>query len=205
MENLKHKLLNIKCWICVAFLLSHTSAFAQLGKVLTPDVVLVQYAGSIGYGSIGAGYDLFKNNRGNLDFVYGYVPRSKGGVLHVITTKFAYRPFKINLGKNFTLYPVNPGVFFSYHLGDQFALSHDREYFEKGYYWWSTALRSHLSFSNEMKINTEELLHDKGLKKVSLYSELNTNDLYLVSWYKNQKTMSITDIFKVGVGVRMAF
>ncbi|MDF3078464.1 MAG: hypothetical protein K0S09_2353 [Sphingobacteriaceae bacterium] len=205
MENSTPKLLNIKYLLCAAVLLFYTSAFAQLGKTLTPDVVLVQYAGSIGYGSIGAGYDVFKNKRGNLDFVYGYVPRSKGGILHIITTKFAYRPFKINLGENFTLYPVNPGVFFSYHLGDEFALSRDHEYFEKGYYWWSTALRSHLSFSNELKINTAELLHDKGIKNVSLYSEFNTNDLYLVSWYKNQETMSITDIFKVGVGVRMAF
>lgn len=206
MEKCLPKLLSSSSRILITMLLLLMPLLseAQIGKTLTPDAVVVQYAGSIGYGSIGAGYTVFRKENGSLDLIYGFVPRSKGGSLHSLNTKFAYRPLSIHLAPNVTLYPVNPGVFLSYQLGDEFK-ARNKEYFEKGYYWWSQALRTHVSFSSEVKVNTQKLLHDKGLKNVRVYSEVNTNDLYFLSWYKNQETMSVTDIFKVGVGLKLFF
>jgi hypothetical protein len=59
------------------------SQLANAQKFLVPDEAILQYAGSIGYLSVGGGYKLFKNERGNLDFLYGYVPASAGGRLHI--------------------------------------------------------------------------------------------------------------------------
>lgn len=187
-------------------LMSRTSAvMAQFPQGLIPKSALSQYAGSIGFFSAGVGYELFKNDRGSLDFMYGFVPKNRGGRLHIATVKFAYRPFEVRLNDWAKLYPVNPGAFLSYHFGPRFDFQWDKDTYEKGYYWWSTALRPHISLGTEVKIDTRKVAPALKIKSLSLYSEFNTNELYLVSYYQNAGTLSVTDIFKLGFGLRVAF
>lgn len=187
-------------------LMSRTSAvMAQFPQGLIPKSALSQYAGSIGFFSAGVGYELFKNERGSLDFMYGFVPKNRGGRLHIATVKFAYRPFEVRLNDWAKLYPVNPGAFLSYHFGPRFDFQWDKDTYEKGYYWWSTALRPHISLGTEVKIDTRKVAPALKIKSLSVYSEFNTNELYLVSYYQNAGTLSVTDIFKLGFGLRVAF
>lgn len=201
--------MNIKYLIGVLFatlfLAQTNTARAQFPQKLIPKSVLSQYAGSIGFLSVGAGYELFKNDRGSLDLMYGFVPKGKGGRLHIGTVKFAYRPFEVKLNDWAKLYPVNPGAFISYHFGPRFDFQWDKDTYEKGYYWWSTALRPHISLGTEVKIDTRKLAPSLKIKSLSVYSEFNTNELYLVSYYQNAGTLSVADIFKLGFGVRVAF
>lgn len=186
-------------------LLNPSMGKAQSFKFLIPKDLVIQHAGSIGFGSIGAGYRLFKNKRGNLDFNYGYVPEQRGGELHILSAKFAYRPWEIKISDGISLYPANPGIFFSYHLGKQFDLYWDKDTYEEGYYWWSTALRPHISVSTELKLDGLKVLKTSKIKGVSLYSELNTNELYMVSYFQNSDVLSPSDIFKLGLGLRIHF
>lgn len=192
---------NIRISAVILLLFPGIRLKAQLLETLKPDYVVLQHAGSIGYMSIGGGYELFKNDRGSLEFDYGYVPKNRGGTLHIATTKFAYRPFRIKIKDKVSIFPLNPGVFFSYHFGKQFGLGFDRDQYGKSYYGWSTALRGHISVSNEIK------LHTGNKNSVSIYSEFNTNDLSLVSmFYKNNSQwLSPEDIVKLGVGVKVGF
>lgn len=184
------------------FVLLYNSGKAQKFSGLIPQYAIIQHAGSIGYVSLGAGYELFRDKSGNLELLYGMVPKSKGGSLHILSAKFAYRPFEIKVNKNIKFYPANPGLFFSYHLGRQFDLAFDQEQYGKSYYGWSTAVRGHFSLSNEVKINT-----GKKLKSLSLYTEFNVNDLYLASiFYRNNREwLSPSDIIKLGIGVKVGF
>jgi hypothetical protein len=170
---------------------------------LTPPAVVSQYAGSTGFGSVGAGYDLFAGN-GSLDLLYGYVPPSKGGSIHIGTIKFAYRPVHLPIGRFIDLRPVNPGLFITYHFGKEYNLTWDNDYYPKGYYWWSPAARIHLSLSSEVLFKYRRgVSADK--KRAAIYTEFNTNDLYAVSWWLNKKTISFLDIVKMGIGVRIYF
>ena len=174
-------------------------------KFLIPDDAILQYAGSIGYLSVGAGYELFGNKRGNIDINYGYVPESKGGALHIVTAKFAYRPFVINISNWAKIYPFNPGVFIRYTFNRNLGFNFDTVQYPKGYYYFSEAARPHLSFSNEFQLTKGKTLERTGLKALSIYSEFNTNDYYLVNYFQNTKALSVTDIFKVGIGIRAKF
>ncbi|MEJ6981068.1 hypothetical protein WG906_11440 [Pedobacter sp. P351] len=197
------KALNIKYSLMFfCFMLLYNTGKAQKFSYLKPQYAVTQHAGSIGYISIGAGYELFKDNSGSLELLYGMVPESKGGPLHILTAKFAYHPFEIKVKNNIKFYPANPGLFFSYHLGEQFDLAFDQDQYGKSYYGWSTALRGHFSLSNEIKINT-----GKKLKSLSLYSEFNVSDLYLASiFYRNNREwLSPSDITKLGIGVKVGF
>ncbi|MHA4895939.1 hypothetical protein ACXZ1K_14400 [Pedobacter sp. PWIIR3] len=174
-------------------------------KFLIPDEAIVQYAGSIGYLSVGAGYDIFGNKQGNINLNYGFVPRSKGGSLHMLTAKFAYKPFVIRIKDWAKIYPFNPGVFITYTFNKNLSFNFPTDNYPKGYYYWSEAARPHLSFSNEFELNRGKLLQKTGLKQVSIYSEFNTNDFYLVNYFQNTTALSLTDIFKLGIGLRIKF
>lgn len=178
---------------------------AKAQKFLIPEDAIVQYAGSIGYLSVGAGYELFGNKRGNLDINYGFVPESKGGALHIFTAKFAYRPFVINVGNFAKIYPFNPGVFIRYTLNNNLGFNFDTVQYPKGYYYFSEAARPHLSISNEFQLIKGKVLDRTGLKALSIYSEFNTNDYYLINYFQNTTALSVTDIFKLGIGIRVKF
>ncbi len=178
---------------------------AQVIKQLVPDAAIVQYAGSTGFISTGAGYDLFNNKRGNLDFSYGYVPASKGGPLHIIALKFAYRPFEVNIKDLLKIYPINPGVFVTYTIDKDLPIKFNEPKYKKGYYWWSAALRPHLSLSSEIEFNMEKDWNKSKIKSISLYSEFNTNDYYIINFIHNPKSLSLTDIFQAGLGLRIKF
>ncbi len=182
-----------------------SAPYVHAQKFLIPDEAIIQHAGSIGYFSVGAGYKLFKNERGNLDLLYGYVPASKGGELHMITAKFSYKPFVIKVNKMGKIYPFNPGAFFTYTPHKDLQLKFSRDNWPKGYYYWSEAIRPHISFSNEFEFTEPEFIKAAGFKSVTLYSEFNSNEWYLVNYFQNVPEVSITKVFKLGIGVRLRF
>ncbi|WP_442795473.1 hypothetical protein [Pelobium manganitolerans] len=170
-----------------------------------PRSAVLQHAGSIGYFSVGASYKLNKSGNSTLDFTYGYVPVKFGGDLNIITTKFTYRPYHFKIKDWGTLYPTNPGIFFSYHAGGDYDSTWDDDNYPKGYYWWSTAIRPHISLSTELKLNARKLLPNLHIKSLSLYSEFNTNELYAISYFQNPRDLNLTGIFKLGLGTRVEF
>lgn len=201
MENSVRRPLIFKLLFLLLFSTGTASAQHSLLKTLTPDHLDLQYAGSIGYMSLGAGYNLFKEKT-SLSFHYGYVPEIKGGELHIAAVKFEYKPFAIHMGDKVTFHPINPLVFLSYTFGNQFGLKFSSTQYAKGYYFWSPALREHLGFSSEVKIMGDG---SSKIKSVSLYTEASTNDLYMVSWYENRTSIPLYDIFRLGFGVRLNF
>lgn len=189
--------------LLIALLGLSRNSMAQ--KFLIPEEAIVQYAGSIGYLSVGTGYELFGNKRGNIDLNYGYVPEAKGGALHMVTAKFAYRPFVIKIKDWAKIYPFNPGVFVTYTINNNLSFNFPTDNYPKGYYYWSEAARPHLSFSNEFQLTKGRLLEKTGLSALSIYSEFNTNDFYLINYFQNSTALSVTDIFKLGIGLRIKF
>lgn len=192
-----------RCTLLIIVLCFGVRANAQ--QFLIPDEVILQHAGSIGYVSVGAGYKLFNNERGNLDLLYGYVPKSKGGTLHIITAKFAYKPFVINVNKLGKIHPFNPGFFLTYTAHPDLQLKFSKDNWPKGYYYWSEAIRPHISFSNELELTKPRFIKAAGLKSLSVYSEFNSNEWYLVNYFQNVPEVSAKDVFKLGIGVRMRF
>jgi hypothetical protein len=203
------KLLNTKILFAFLSMGIFTSSAQEIQpaphKWYVPKSATVQYAGSIGYFSAGIGYHLNKSGKSTLDFMYGYVPVAKGGDLSIITGKFAWRPFKINLTDWAVLHPINPGAFLSYHAGSNFDSKWDDNEYPKGYYWWSTAFRPHISFSTEVKVNTKKLFPALKLKSITLYSEANTNELYAISYFQNKRDLNLDKIFKLGLGAKVHF
>ena len=93
----------------------------------------------------------------------------------------------------------------SYTFGEDLSLYFDRDQYVKGYYGWSEAVRTHISLSNELEINSKSLFDNEKVKAIVLYSEFNASDLYLISWATNRRTISFFEVFKRGTGARIKF
>lgn len=167
---------------------------------LRPDFVTTQYAGSIGFVSVGAGYNIFKD-KARASLQYGYVPHSKGGVLNILSAKMLFRTGTISLSRRTTFEPFAGGVMASYHFGKEFRSRWPGQRYPDGYYWWRTSLKVHLNAQTSLtyKLNSERL------ESVSVFVDLNVNELYLVSYVPNMRSLSIADIVKIGYGMRLNF
>lgn len=169
------------------------------GSDLFPDFVTIQYAGSIGYKSLGVGYEL--KDRARVSAHYGFVPASRGGILHIVTGKYLFTPITIEQSSKLNIQPLNVGAMITYHFGENFYTLWPSDRYPKGYYWWPSSLRLHLLLESAVTYH----LNDSFFKSVSGYIEFNTNDLYVVSYALNVKSINFFDIVKSGVGVRLRF
>jgi hypothetical protein len=171
---------------------------AQRSAVL-PDFVSLQYAGSIGFVSGGLGYQLSKATSASIH--YGYVPQNKGGALNIVAGKLVYNPYTIRISRNFRIDPIQPGIMISYHFGTEFRTNWPAHRYPEGYYWWKTSLRAHVLTQTSVSL----ALNDKRIHSLTGYIEFNTNELYLISYIKNHRALNLTDIIKVGYGLRAHF
>jgi hypothetical protein len=174
--------------------------FGQRNKI-SPDFAVIQYAGSIGYLSGGVGYDIFQN-RGRVSMHFGSVPKSEGGPLNIIAGKIIGEPWTIAVSERTTFNPLDVGLMVSYHTGDNFKSNVPDLLAKRNYYWWHTSLRVHLITETAISVRLEE---SRFFKKVTVYGEMNSNDLYMVSYISNASTLKLHELVKVGVGLRFNF
>jgi hypothetical protein len=173
----------------------------QHRKWYVPDFAVAQYAGSIGFISAGAGYDIFKG-KANIDVLVGYVPKFTGSEpLETITLKFTASPLRIRVNENVTVYPFNSGVYFCYTPGKEFS-SDLPSWYPDGYYWWSEAIRANIFIGGSVKIATDRL---KAATYLTPYYEVGTNEIKLVSYIQNKGSLNIWTILHAGIGVRYHF
>ncbi len=156
----------------------------------------VQYAGSVGFLSVGY-FKQTANDKFGIGLVYGNTPKSMGGPLGSLSLKLRYNPFQVKLYKNIYLEPLQAGIFLTQNFGKNLDLKWSSNY-SKGYYWWGSSFRQHIFVSSQISI-----LKEQGcFNKISFYWEANTNDLYLYSYFPNCDVLSLYDIIYFGIGVK---
>lgn len=173
-------------------------ARAQNRSALSPDFYTAQFAGSIGYISVGAGYTFFKNKM-DVSLHYGFVPKRMGGEFHIATARFVYQPWQWPISKRLTLSPFNTGIFISYHADSDLSTSWPSRY-EDGYYWWQTAIRFHLLWEQRLSF----ALNGGRFSHLQVFTQLNTNELYAISYLLNTGSIKPSEFVKLGMGVRVA-
>ena len=191
-----------KILIVIGAIFSATYGKAQdtLQTTSTPNYKSIfftsQFAGSIGFVSLGTGVSNRKQTLHH-ELLYGFVSEAYGGPLNKVTYKISYYPWSVRVSPRVKWKPFNVTGFAAYHLGKKFTLLHSFKKYDEGYYPWSPALRFHLGASTavEWKRNSG---HD-----LLFYLETNTNDLYISTLYDNVGYMNFTDIWFLGMGVKL--
>ncbi len=108
-----YRFLLILC-LCLYGPLSRAQQQQPCWKKVIPNRYTLQYAGSTGFLTVGAGYTLDKHHRATLDLMYGYVPEKFGGQVHAVTVKGMYDFLPVHIKGPWSISPLQGGVFVSY-------------------------------------------------------------------------------------------
>jgi hypothetical protein len=197
---MKLKEWNIKLLAIVVGLLIFHKAGAQdsTKHKLRPDYIKIQFAGGIGFFSVGAGW---ANKKQWLegDIYYGYVPKSVGGInIHAFTGKLTVHPIPPVGKKQIQLRLLSAGVLLNYTLGKQyFGFTPSNYPYE--YYGFPTSLHAAAFLGGGIS----RKLGKKATRKAGLYYEVITFDREFISYWDNRKALSISDIINVGIGLKL--
>lgn len=194
-----------KLFITLGVLLISLNSIAQDATLkdkkswYVPDYASLQFAGNIGFLSIGAGYEIF-DDVWYAELLYGYSPRSITAAEsnHLITIKNTFPIFTKELSNSFSISPI-AGIAITYDAGNNTFTSLPGQ-FPKGYY-ISNAI--HLTIFGGFKVH-KDFKNDKIFKGIDMYYELGTVESYL--WYAiTSSEFSMSDAFSSAIGVNLYF
>jgi hypothetical protein len=153
----------------------------------------------------GVGYSLLKK-RLDVDVLAGYVPQRYAGrkALGIFTLKTTYTPYNIPLrNAAWRVQPLSFGGLVNYTPSRTLNRSRDEKYYD-GYYWWSSTIRFGAFVGSRITRELQPTASGQP-RAMSLYYELGTNDLYVVSKATNLSGLKVTDILTLGVGGKFIF
>ncbi|MBC5991308.1 hypothetical protein [Pontibacter cellulosilyticus] len=164
----------------------------------SPFHLKAQFAGGIGFLSVGVGRTLF-DEKLETDLFLGYLPQSIGGDRIVTSAiKATYVPIKPVQIKTVNWQPLRVGLQVSYTFGSDYFATEPSDKYPKSYYGFSTALHGSILLGGQV-----DLTRVDRLKKFAAYYEFGTSMEYLVSYIQNPKYLSPGKIFNLALGVRM--
>jgi len=180
----------------IAFVMLKTSLYAQSeGRgIKLPDHIKVQYAGGIGFISVGFGYSN-KKDKLEADLFYGYLPRSIGGArIHSLSAKFSWIPYHLAIKNKYRFEPLITGLLFNYNFGKQF-FGFDPENYPYKYYSFPTAINAAIFVGSRVDLNKPGWL--------SLYYELLGFDRDILNLVDNPNALRLSDVITLSVGARI--
>lgn len=168
---------------------------------LIPTHFKCQFAGDIGFVSIGAGWDYGHHGQWETDALFGYLPKYDSAKSKLtFTLKQNYMPWSLAIGNRFSAEPLSCGLFLNSVLNDQFWYSEPDRY-PKGYYNFNLRIRTHIFIGQRFTYiipNNKRFL----CKSITAYYEISTCDLYVVSAFTN-KYLKFKDIICLGAGLKV--
>ena len=183
--------------VSLLLLLSPQASHSQ-ETPFSPYHAKVQYAGSIGFASVGIGRSFF-HEKLETDLLIGYLPEKIGGD-HIWTAalKATAIPFKAIPVRSLDWQPLRTGLQLGYTFGEQYFIVEPRDKYERGYYGFPTALHLYLTLGGQVDFTRVE-----KLQRFGLYYEVNSSAEYLISYIQNPKYLSPGKIFNLALGVRV--
>ena len=191
--------------ILLILLVTGVEAFGQVSqnsdstryKQFLPDYVKLQFAGGIGFVSLGVGYTFFKQKL-EVSYFYGYVPKFVStDDLHSVSLQLTAKLLRFKVNKTVELMPLNFGWFIHHTFGSEYWIKLPSNYPEK-YYWWSPGRNSGVFLGGEIK--TKLLSNKTPASGTAFYIRVGSRGLYIASKFGNS-SIPLSDIIEFGFGV----
>ena len=171
---------------------------------LIPDYHKLQYAGAMGFLSVGTGWAYGKHNSWETEILIGFVPRYRTEDISLTATlKENYIPFHIDLDKKkhgkWVLAPLTASLYINKIFGEHFWTELPERYPEK-YYVLATNLRFNVSIGQGI---TYRLNPNKYAgKSISFFYEVGTNDCYLIEAIQD-RSIGLKEILSLSLGIKI--
>lgn len=175
--------------------------YESVWNKIIPSHTKIQYAGSMGFLSLGVGWDYGKKDQWETDIFLGFLPEySTDKVKVTMTLRQNYMPWHINIGsKGFSFEPLSSGIYFTTIFGRKYWATNP-DYYPDGYYGFSTRFRINVYLGQRF---TYALPSSKRFfaRAMTLYYEVSSNDIYIYQAVKNSY-LKPSDYLKLSVGIK---
>lgn len=168
---------------------------------LIPKQIVMQYAGNMGVISAGVGWNYGKHKQWETHFLLGYLDRfDSGRPKMTMTLKQNFIPWRVDLGKNWMLEPLECGIYLNSVFGEEFWNKQPKKY-PKSYYWFSTKIRPNIFIGQRI---TKKIPHNERhfIKSCTFFYELSSPEVYLMEWYNNSY-LKLSDVFSLSLGIKI--
>lgn len=166
---------------------------------LLPTQSILQYAGNMGFMSLGVGWDYGKSNQWETNFLVGFLPKfDSEKVKGTLTLKENFLPWQLLIKEKTTITPFVCGLYINTIFGNEFWRKQPDKY-PKGYYWFSTKSRFNLFIGQRI---TRNFLHDNffNLRGCSAFYEVSTSEIMIIYKVKNNY-IKFSDMICLSVGL----
>ena len=166
---------------------------------LIPKYQNLQYAGSIGFLSLGVGWDYGRKKQWETEMMFGLIPRFSSDKAKVsFTLKQNYVPWEVDLNERWCIEPLETGLYVNTVLSDDFWVKEPEKY-PSNYYKFSTRVRFHVFAGQRLafKLGPHAPFH-----RITAFYELSTCDLYAISIATN-KYLKVWDILSLSFGIKL--
>jgi len=172
---------------------------AGWGKLI-PEYGKLQYAGNMGFLSIGGGWDYGKKKQWETDIFVGFLPHYSTAKNKItFTVKQNYIPWKLDINKSFMVEPLTCGMYLNSIWGRDFWVAEPEKY-PSGYYAFSSKIRVNAFVGQRITYK-----FDAGreyFKSATFFYEVSTNDLYLISAVTNGY-LKPNDYLVLALGIKL--
>lgn len=170
------------------------------GKLI-PTHTKVQFAGNMGLVSTGFGWDYGKRNQWETDLFFGIIPKYNSSRTRITTTlKTSCMPWNIKINRVFSFEPLSCGIYLNTVLGKDFWIMGPERY-PKGYYGFSTKLRTHAFIGQRITCLTSGKRRFFA-KSITAFYEISSCDLLIVSTATNRYLKPL-DYISLSFGFKM--
>ena len=170
-------------------------------KEWTPHYAHLQYAGGMGFLSVGTGYYFNKRKMG-LGPQIGYLPSIIAGVeIFTGAVKYFWTPFEISK-KRWRFYPLSTGINVILTLNKDVEILW-KDYYPDGYYPWIPAMNWAIFFGGNVSFKADEkYIHKRNL---TAFYEVALTSRLVELWFLNTQTIKFSQIWNLSFGLRYNF
>lgn len=174
--------------------------FRRNWNKLIPTHNVIQYAGNMGMFSLGTGWDYGKRDQWETDILFGFIPKHDASRTKItMTLKQSYIPWSLELKDRLSVEPLSCGIYFNTVFGNEFWV-HEPERYPEGYYGFSSKIRTHIFLGQRLTYDIDKERRFMA-KSISLFYELSTCDLLLISRVTN-KYLKARDYLSLSFGIK---
>lgn len=187
---------------------------------ILPNIGTLQYAGNIGYFSMGIGWDYGKHDRWETHIQTGFLPKMEAErAAFTFTLRENLVPWSFGLGRRSwaetrdgrawnrraicSFEPAVFSMFLNTIFNDEFWVKEPEKYNGGDYYRFSSKVRTHIGFGSRLSLNIPRA-RQKHFERISLYYEISSYDLAIISSVPN-KSITMDDILCLGFGLQYKF